>query len=104
MSACTAEVEVSGHLGEHLLAVEFNFELGTSPYLTGGNSSLSLAEYDCGEAPSAHVLTVKMVRHGADKHARRERAFPPAMVRKLQKDKRLELLLVEAALEQMRHE
>lgn len=104
MSTCTAEVEVEGHRSMHVVLVEFDLDMGQSAHISGGPSGLSRAEYDCGEGPSARIISVKMLRHADDRYLRRERAVHPAMLQKMRNDSRLEEILVAEAMGGMRHE
>lgn len=89
-------------LREHLLRVEFDFELGISGRLSTGPSSRSTAEYDCGEAGSAVLRRAWLVRgiKGKDGHAR-ERLLWPAALERLKRDKRFGELLYESAVQGM---
>ncbi len=96
-------LKVPGALRDHLLRIEFDFELGTPARISGGPSSLSVAEYDCGEAGGAAVRRAWAVIEKSGRPIR-ERALHPRTVMKLKEDAELGAMLYASAVKEMPHE
>lgn len=93
-------LNIAGAAREHVLRVEFDFELGAPARITGGPSSLSVAEYDCGERGAAAVRRAWVVREVNGKPIR-ERALRPETIMKLKEDEKLGELLYQSAVKEM---
>lgn len=92
-------ITVSGARRDHLLRIEFDLELGTPARISGGPSSRSVSEYDCGQDGAAAIRKVWAVveRPGHPGHAR-ERALHPRTVMKLKEDAKLGEILYRRAI------
>lgn len=94
---------VPGAMKEHLLRLEFDLTLGTPARITSGPSSLSVAEYDCGERGSATILGAWMVIE-RDGRTVKERPIRGRMLDRLREDEELERRLYEKAVQEIPHE
>ncbi len=94
---------VPGARREHLLRLEFDFELGVPARTTGGPSSLSVAEHDCGEAGAASVRRAFMVIEREGRTVK-EREIKGPMLMRLKEDEELSNRLYEKAVEEIPYE
>ena len=101
-----AEVTLSGDKREHLVRLAFAFDIGTPARITGGPSSRSVAEYDCGERGGLFIKSGIAILERDGKTIRERPLSGPwtAVLIKLRADRKLDDLLYNHALEALPHE